>query len=84
MVLSLFSPLALDSLFSLLSACFPRAMIQKAVFSQVMWSTFVCSNLTKECLAFTRLCLRRAVKENKKKKKVGEGGRERRKAKATE
>lgn len=39
-----------------------------------MWSTFVCSNLTKECLAFTRLCLHGAAKEGKKKKVVREDG----------
>lgn len=48
-----------------------------------MWSTFVCSNLTKECLAFTRLCLHRAVKESEKRwqeKKVKERGKGRGKA----
>lgn len=48
-----------------------------------MWSTFVCSNLTKECLAFTRLCLHGAVKDNKKKKLVREKG-ERKKQKDSE
>lgn len=32
-----------------------------------MWSTFVCSNLTMESLAFTRLCLHRVAKESERK-----------------
>lgn len=63
-------------LFSTISLSFPPGrQFKKAVFFQVMWSTFVCSNLTKECLAFTRLCLHGAAKEGKK--KGGEGRRER-------
>ena len=61
-------PLLLYSLFSSLSASLSLGRrFKRAVFSQVMWSTFVCSNLTKECLAFTRLCPRGAVKESGKK-----------------
>lgn len=72
--ISRFSAPLLYSLFSSLSASLSLGRrFKKAVFFQVMWSTFVCSNLTKECLAFTRLCLHRAVKESKKKVAREEG-----------
>lgn len=83
--LSLPPPGLLYSLFFSLSASLSLGRRFKRPFSQVMWSTFVCSNLTKECLAFTRLCLHWAVKENEKKKLVKEEGKgERKKQKKSE
>lgn len=43
-----------------------RGVKKKAICGDVV-KLFVCSDLLMECLAFTRLCLRRAFKEGKKK-----------------
>lgn len=45
----------------------PRTQSQKKAICGDMVKFFVCSDLLMECLAFTRLCLRRAFKEGKKK-----------------
>lgn len=48
-------------------------LFKRAVFPQVICSTFVCSDLTKECVAFARPCLGRMVKTRE------EGGKRKRK-----
>lgn len=56
-----------------------RSQKKKAICGDVV-KFFVCSDLLMECLAFTRLCLRGAFKEGKKKRwkkmvtKTGRGG----------